>query len=332
MGMSKERLQRIGDTPYADTGYPFSRDRAEIAYKAFLKEQPDALRDEIRRFQAKDPEGLRRAFEEMAANDPELSKTIAAFGDTPDGWMRAMDEWHNRIMNAVDIDAEFNQEFARLLAAEPAMAEVYARLNRVNQELWDDVKATFFGNPSRSNLERTLNSWLLYWPLSYQIKATKWLLRVMFDRMGGLPTNSYGAYSLDRIAADHNHLLATDPEYAQWIADHPTLIFAAQSLIPVSPFDMGLSLNPFLRNMFFPETAKKVMEIGPVYTWSEFIPGIVGEAYGDLWPSLHDVPGVGDALNLAYKSLTGRQPRTTGGGTPVPSGAGSGQVPSIFGN
>ena len=83
LGMTEARMRRIGDNVYADMGYTFGRDRFGYAERAFLKEQPDALRNGLSTMQAKDPELLRKAFEEMAARDPELSKTIAAFGDTP---------------------------------------------------------------------------------------------------------------------------------------------------------------------------------------------------------------------------------------------------------
>lgn len=322
MGMTHDRMLRIGQDPYSDVGYEFSRSRGRWAHKAYTKEEPDAIRGEIARIKAKDPKALERAFEEMAANDPELSKTIAAMGDNPHSWMITMDKWYERILNATDPKGVIDEEIGVLMAAEPAMQEIYGRIQAVQHQLWDDVRSTFFGNPNRSQLERTLNSWLLYWPLSYTVKTTKWLLRTMFDRLGGLPTNAYGAYAIDKLSAEHNRLMAEDPEYAEWVKDNQTLIFTAQMIFPMTPWSVGVSLNPLMRNIFFPETSKKVLEYGPTYTVSTYLPQVMG----DLYPHLGDVP---DFADLLYRSIVGRQAPGFGGDTfPSPGGGGT---PNPFG-
>jgi hypothetical protein len=60
-----------------------------------------------------------------------------------------------------------------------------------------------------------LNSYLLSWPVSYQIQATIWLVGVMYERAGGAKTNAVGAYLINQFAQTHQRLLATDPEYQQ---------------------------------------------------------------------------------------------------------------------
>jgi hypothetical protein len=131
------------------------------------------------------------------------------------------------------------------------------------------------------------------------------MLRVMYDRAGGLPTNGAGAVILDRVAQSHQQLLATDPEYSDWYEKHETLVFMAQMLLPISPSSMGVSLNPALRSMFF-ERNKAVWDVGPIYTARQ-IPRLGEEIMVDLWPTLKDVPGVNYAAGGIYRALTGRQ-------------------------
>ena len=170
---------------------------------------------------------------------------------------------------------------------------MYGRLAEVNKDLVSSIRDTFYGNPNRSRAERFLNSYLLYWPLSYQIKSTKWLLRVMFDRVGGIPTNAGGAVILSRFAEQHQRLLATDPEYAEWFEKHPTLVFVAQMLVPISPTSLGVSLSPPLRDLFFSRT-KDIFDIGPIYT-ARHVLGPAAKELVDLFPTLVDVPGL-DAI------------------------------------
>ena len=116
-------------------------------------------------------------------------------------------------------------------------------------------------------------------------------MRVLFDRAGGLPTNALGAVTLDRIADTHNRLLATDPEYRDWFEKHETLVFTAQMLFPVSFDQMGVSLNPILRGLFFERDILRAGEIGPVYTYNRVIRPIAKELQVDLFPTIADLTG-----------------------------------------
>lgn len=283
MGYTKDWLGRMASDGLNDTGYPFSQSRAAWAYRTFLREQPEKLRG----LMAEDPKLMQEAVERIMQYDPELSATIRAMGDTPDSYLRVMDQHYRKMLASVDTDLTIREGFAKEAFADPLLAEVYGRLEKVNAQLWQDVRATFFGNPSRSIAERTLNHYLLYWPISYQIKATKWLLRVMFDRAGGMPTNAAGAYAMDQLQGAHEELLVNDPEYAQFFDEHPSLLFAAQMLFPMTPGSIGVSLSPLTRAVFF-DRSRNILEIGPVYTVTKFLPSIAGELYADFG----QVPGV----------------------------------------
>ncbi len=184
------------------------------------------------------------------------------------------------------------------LVGSPELAEVYGRIYEVNARLLGDLRALMYGNPNRGQIERTLNSFLLYWPISYQIKATKWLLNIMYGKIGGVQTGGLGALALDRMQADHEKRMVEDPEYLRFFEEHQSLVFAAQMLVPITPWGIGTSLSPIWRNLFFP-SARPVLNMGPVYTVTRFIPGVAG----DLYPYLKDVPFVDEA----YKAATGWQ-------------------------
>lgn len=303
LGATRDWLVRAGENHIGNTGYAFTRSRMLAAEKAFLKEQKGRLVGALGEIEKKDPALYEQAFRTEAALDPELSQIIAAMGDTPEAYLTAMDRQYNRILNSVDPAVPFEEQIAAELAKDPAMAEVYGHLSRVNRELWEDVKGTFLGDANRSRVERALNHYLLFWPFSYTLRTSKWLLRVMYDSAGGLPTNSVGAYQMDKLVGIHNQMLATNPKYAKWLKENQSLVFMAQMLFPITPNSIGFSLSPIMRDLFFGRT-KAVWEIGPVYTISRLLPNVVG----DLYANLSDVPVLGDISRAAVR-MTGRTPK-----------------------
>jgi hypothetical protein len=294
---TENTLRALSRDALNDTGYPFGMGRVRWAYKAFAKQQRPGLLREIKGMQAEDPALMTKALTELAEFDPELSQTIRAMGDTPDAWLEATGKWYSKVMDSADPEGVIAGSFDDAVRAEPHMAEIYGRLNDVNQELWSDLRSVFYGKADRSRMERTLNSYLLYWPLSYQLKASRWLFRVLFESAGGLPTNAAGAYALNGMIDAHNRQLQADPGYAAWFEKHKTLMFAAQMLLPISWDSIGVTLSPPLRNLFF-DRSKQIMKIGPVYTLTDLVPRIAGE----LYPDISGLPGVG----WAYRSLVGK--------------------------
>lgn len=305
IGATKSNFRKIDNDPANNTGYSAGRDRFAWAYRTFLKEQPDALRKGLRGLASEDPETMRRAMDQLARNDPQLRNMIDAMGATPEKYLDELDASHRKMLGNIDEANDgrtIDEALAKEMADTPELAEVFGRLGQVNKELWADIRGTFYGNPNRSRAERFLNSYLLFWPISYQIKSTKWLLRVLFDRAGGIQTNALGAVTLDRLAETHNRLLATDVEYRDWYERNDTLVFVAQMLLPVSFDSTGVSLNRGLRSMFFDRTLA-VSDIGPIYTFNKVIRPAADELYVDLYPTLGDFPPF-DGL---YRGLTGRR-------------------------
>jgi hypothetical protein len=311
-GQTEAYMRRIGADATADLGYAAGRSRAKYAYKTFLKEQPEALRKALRGLDAENPALMDDALREIAVRDPELAATIGEFSNgNVNAWLKEMNRYYEERLgqmapesatdaagNLTEAPRTFDEAILREMAADPALAQVYSRIQLVNDQLWSDVRHTFFGNAERSRVERVLNHYLLFWPLSYQIKAGKWLIRVLFDRAGGLPTNAAGAYELSHLAQEHQRMLAADPEYGDWFEKHPTLVFAAGMLLPITWDSMGVSLNPILRSVFFGRS-KSGFDIGPVWTYRH----IVQPGAGELYPDLKDVPGI-DAI---YRGVAGRE-------------------------
>jgi len=123
------------------------------------------------------------------------------------------------------------------------MAPIVQKLYERNDQVFRDVVGTFYGNTQRSNIERIMNSYWLYWPLSYQLKAGKWLFDVMTKQFGGRTTNFAGAWTWQRLYDHHLDQMQNNPEYARMLDENKDIWFAAQMIFPITPIDMGVSLS-----------------------------------------------------------------------------------------
>jgi hypothetical protein len=128
------------------------------------------------------------------------------------------------------------------------------------------------------------------------------MLRVMFDKVGGLPTNAGGAVMLGRLAQSHQQLMENDAEYREWYEQHPTLIFIAQAMMPITPSSVGVSMSPILRNLIPGGPTKALWDIGPIWTVNHIVRPLSNEMGADIYPTLKSLPG-GEAL---FGSVTGQ--------------------------
>jgi hypothetical protein len=273
------------------------------------------------------PERLGVVMKEMAREDPLLIESLRRLGenDTPDMWIARLDrDWRigaarQRKLGPGEAERMFKPwldegtisqaEYDGLVKAgrytpiegiekalteslgDPRLNRLLRRLDAENQLLWRDLFGIFFGQPDRSNLQRILNHPFLYWPISYQIKATKWLARIMFEGGFGVDTGMGVAVVLDQLHQQHADRMRSDPEYAATVADHPTLMFIAQMLLPITPYDIGVGLSPWTRLLggFLlgeegdeTETGRRpysrnIFTFGPGYTWFQLIPRLFRE-------------------------------------------------------
>lgn len=168
---------------------------------------------------------------------------------------------------ADDILAENKREMSPLLQ----------RLYELNEASYASHISVLRGNTSRSNLERILNSYWLYWPFSYQLKATRWLYNVLTDAAGeGTLKN---VVRLERLREIHMDQFENNSEYAAVFENNPSLWRTAQMLLPITPGDIGVTLSRGPRYLggalgVFPEYASqdpitmagRMMVLGPSYT------------------------------------------------------------------
>jgi hypothetical protein len=190
------------------------------------------------------------------------------------------------------VTAEAIRQFGAQTAAdlEPMLNQIALR----HQQTFDAVTQMLQGNPARNNIERIMNSYWLYWPLSYQLKAGKWLFQVLTEGFAGQKTNFGGAAWATVMAQRHVEKLATDPQYQQAMEDHEGLFLAATMMVPITPFDLGVSLNRGIRgvggHLGWWEEYKRAQdpvvfatwlaELGPLYS-IQLAQQVYGETFGD---------------------------------------------------
>lgn len=309
-GMDSNYLHHLDSEPaILNTGYPLSRSRHQTAYNVFLRMRGDPLRRASKGLATEDPALMQKALEQVR-HEPVTADMIAGIKADPDDFIRELDTWHAKMLDNVSKDEDakvIDQAIADAMKESPELAEVLQRLGETNKGTWDDIRQTIYGNPDRSRAERVLNSYWLYWPLSYQIKSAKWFAKVLFDSAGGLKTNAGGAWLFDQMATTHQQQLQTNPEYQAWFEKHQSLVFMAQMLFPVSFEGVGVSLNPFLRNLFF-GSRKEVAGVGPIYTWEGVVKPVVKETYVDLYPVFGDylMQNTGQLPSKAQQAAVGK--------------------------
>jgi len=158
-------------------------------------------------------------------------------------------------------------ELARV-AGDPVAEALVGRLQAINQGLWSDLVQVYFGQTNRSNLQRVLNNPFLYWPISYQLKATRWMLRIMTDQAFGIDSRALPGQALQKVWDEHKRRLLEDPEYRAKLGQHATLIFIAGMLMPILPTDIGVSMSPWTRMRVDENYTRPfgIFGVGPWYT------------------------------------------------------------------
>lgn len=209
---------------------------------------------------------------------------------TPQQWAdefhRMLYEWDETGVRAT-LDAEADK--LGMLAGgqyDDLLDQLYVR----HQQSYLSMQRLMRGNINRSNLERVLNNPFLYWPISYQLKAGRWMLDTLFNRFGGRQTGFAGAGALTHWMDTHERLMEENPEYAKIFIDHPYMWRMASQMVPMTPFDMGTymarwtrygsnwvagTINEDLRDERYPQDILSFIErsaaLGPAYsltTWT----------------------------------------------------------------
>jgi hypothetical protein len=285
-----------------------------------------------------------RAMAEAARRSPDLDAAIRAFdgGDTM-AYLRRLDtDWElgakrgtyigpqaaDRLFRPLLDDGTISaQEFAEFVKAgrytghpaidaeiarltDPVLAPMLKRLVAINEQGWNDAAKLIFGQVDRSNLQRLANHPMLYWPISYQIKATRWLAGLLFDRAFGVDTGAGGAFTLGMLHEEHKRRMATDEQYALAVGQNPTLLFVAQMFFPITPIDIGVSLSPFTRLLMAMATEddpnsgyrRNIFSFGPGYTYFELLPRLFYEqSKAGSWAQGAGI--IGDAVRTLQRAI-----------------------------
>lgn len=213
-------------TIVADEGWLWQRQYTGYINKVFDIRRPGELKDAMQPYWA----GIRQHFGD--ATDEQIMAEL-------DRMLYGFDK--------VGVRKTIDDEAARFLSVEersdPAMVALLDRVYEVNQKTFDNVINVLHGNPNRATLERVLNSYWLFWPLSYQLKVTKWMYDLMTYRALGKRTNLAPAYVYSQLLDEHNRKFETIPAYRAMFEDNPTLWMVGQMLLPITPGDVGVSLS-----------------------------------------------------------------------------------------
>ena len=207
-----------------------------------------------------------KALKQLAEDDPVMVALRERYGRRHDGKVPTADEmvaeleqmmydWdtigvQQTADNAILREAQdaLNAEEAAAIAADyEAMQPLIQQMTRIHQRIYRDVVHSFHGNVNRSNVERMANSYFLYWPISYQLKVAKVLFDTLTYRSFGRQTDLIGAWTVDRLTKEHAKRLAEDPGYREMFDEHPELWHAAAMFLPITPYDMGVSMSRFSR-------------------------------------------------------------------------------------
>lgn len=201
---------------------------------------------------------------------------------------------------------EIEAELAKV-ANDPLTTALLERLEVVNNSLFHDLTAMLFGQENRSNIQRVVNHPLLYWPISYQIKATKWLARLMLEEFGGADTGATVAGVFQQVHDEHRKRFATDERYRANYEANKTLYFIAGMLLPILPTELGVSLSPYTRMIVNPDYQRPfgLLGVGPIYTMLSLVPRLIHEQT-QPGRALSDLPGpVNTYLGQAFpQSIT----------------------------
>ena len=160
-----------------------------------------------------------------------------------------------------------------------AYREFLEALQTQHRKAYQDVAHMFHGNVNRSNIERVFNSPLLYWPLSYQLKAGKWLIDTMTKSFAGSRNAMTGSGVLAKLLANHSWSMDNNEEYRAMFEEHPALWRTLGMFLPMTPFDVGVMAS----------------------RWSRYAGSWVGAQLG-LWDQDESYPT--DAVNLVQRSLS----------------------------
>jgi gamma-glutamylcyclotransferase (GGCT)/AIG2-like uncharacterized protein YtfP len=143
-------------------------------------------------------------------------------------------------------DRKVKAEAAKLQMNDPRMTPLIDAVISGERQSLQWSREILHGNQSRSAFERAANSFLLYWPVSYQLKAGKAMMDFMLRKGFGVRTNAAPAVFIreaERWIQDNQD----DPEVSDFFKKNRQTLFLMQGMFPSTPNEVGVSLSPVFR-------------------------------------------------------------------------------------
>lgn len=262
------------------------------------------------------PETIKDAIRQFSAEDPAVRAALKRYGGDIDDWVDGLTQ------DIYGIDKDGARKYIADLISEQgwtrdefvAMQPLVNEITNKMQKSFDDIYQMHVGNINRSRIERVLNSYWLFWPASYMLKANKWMFKVLTEGAFGKKTNLGGAYTLNQLADIYHQRYTQDDDFRQLVDDNKDLMFMLSSILPVAPWSDGVSLNRLARYMggtvgLWPQYTNfdltdvsswsaKMSDIGPVYAF-----GLAGDVSKNI---AKDLDWEGGPLGILQSS----QPET----------------------
>jgi hypothetical protein len=151
---------------------------------------------------------------------------------------------------------------------------VYSAVASSRVQTLRDLQHVIEGNPSRSEVQRLMNSYLLYWPFSYQFRVAKELARFLSSEIAGVHSGlaPFAAYA--HLRTQHTERMKKDETYATWFKDHGAALQLFEQILPITPEGVGITLGGPTRialhlaeDRFEPaRDIERLFHVGPVLT------------------------------------------------------------------
>ena len=115
-------------------------------------------------------------------------------------------------------------------------------------DAWEDVANILYLPSSKSMIERTLNSSLLFWPISYVKRVTSEAAKLLYSSFGGVKTGVLGASLMHRLAEAEREKSKTNREYREWKEKHRATLALLRSFLPVDMTETFIYASPILQS------------------------------------------------------------------------------------
>jgi hypothetical protein len=219
------------------------------------------------------PETIKEAITQFAAEDPAIRAAMKRYGGDINNWVDGLtqdiygidkDGARKYVADMIKGEGWTREEVVQM---QPLVDEI---VNRVQQN-FDDIYQLHVGNINRSRIERVMNSYWLLWPVSYMLKANKWMFKILTQGAFGHKTNLGGAWALNQLADYYHQRYIQDDGFRKLIDNNKDLEFMLSSILPVAPWSDGVSLNRLTRYIggdvgLWPKYTN--FDLGDVGSWS----------------------------------------------------------------